>query len=446
MAKNQKEAENTTGQRQSRKEILRERKQEEQLRNVRIGVVIVGFLLAAVVLVALVNEYILSPRREVATVAGENITLQEWQDRVTFERAQRIITLEDQLEMLNDDVGMVQQFSGQAINELQSYEGLGEATLNRMAQDKLMIQALEERGVTISDEEIDRRIEEAYNYFGGEPPKQLPTPTQSADPTPSLTPIAVGDEADAAEEALPLEPPPTGEPVPTATPVSEESFQQEFGELIDRYKSFGVNEGVYRSLVASSVASEKLLDILAEEAELPEEDAHASAFILIYPSEEEAQEALSEIEATDFLTVWNTIKSTPPGEVTETVPATATEILWQTMDSVSGGVGPEVAEAIFNTPIDQASAVIEVAGPDGNPGYLVVMPSGREMRTLSENELRSRKVQILSQYLDDAMSTEVEIGEFWRSRVPTLPILNPKFLQPPTPTPQLPEDPGISTE
>ena len=121
MAKNQKEAENASGQRQSRKEILLERKQNEQLRNVRIGIAIVGFLLAAVVLVALVNEDILSPRREVATVAGENITFQEWQDRVTFERAQRIITLEDQLEMLNDDVLMVQQFSGQAINEHQSY-------------------------------------------------------------------------------------------------------------------------------------------------------------------------------------------------------------------------------------------------------------------------------------------------------------------------------------
>ena len=445
MANNKQIDEGTTAQRQSRKDILRARKQEEQLRNIRIGAVIVGVLLAAVILFALVNEYVLNPQREVATVSGDKITLSDWQERVKFERAQRIITLEDQLEIFNDDVGLIQQYSGQTINELQSYEGLGEATLNRMAQDALLFQALEDRGVTISEEEIDRRIEEAYNYYGGESPTPFPTPTDAPEPTPSVTPVGAGDGTDAAGQAP--EPQPTNEPVPTATPVSEESFQQEFGDLVDRYNSFGVDEAVYRSLVASSLAGERFLDILAEEQELPEEDVHASVFFLNFPAEEEAQQALSDIEEMDFLTVWNTINSQqPPAADAETIPATASEILWQTMDSVSGSLGPDVAAAIFNTPIDQPSAIIEVNGASDSSAYVIVMPSGRETRTLSDNELRGRKIQLLSAYLDNAMSTEVEIGEYWRSRVPTRPILNPKFLQPPTPTPALPEAPGTGTE
>ena len=442
---NNKQIEVTTAQRQSRKDILRARKQEEQLRNIRIGAVIVGVLLAAVILFALVNEYVLNPQREVATVGGDKIALRDWQERVEFERAQRIITLEDQLEMFNDDVGLIQQYAGQTINELQSHEVLGEATLNRMAQDALLFQALEDRGVTISDEEIDRRIEEAYNYYDGESPTPFPTPTDAPEPTPSVTPVGAGDGTDAAGQAP--EPQPTNEPVPTATPVSEESFQQEFGDLVDRYNNFGVDEAVYRSLVASSLAGERFLDILAEEQELPEEDVHASVFFLNFPAEEEAQQALSDIEEMDFLTVWNTINSQqPPAADAETIPATASEILWQTMDSVSGSLGPDVAAAVFNTPIDQLSAIIEVNGASGSPTYVIIMPSGRETRTLSENELRGRKIQLLSAYLDDAMSTEVEIGEYWRSRVPTRPILNPKFLQPPTPTPTLPEAPGTDTE
>ena len=111
MAKKKQEVEEPTGQRQSRKEVLLERKHAEQMRTIRIGAIIVGVLLAAVAVVALVNEYIISPQREVATVAGDTITLQDWTERVEFERAQRIITLEDQLEMLKKDVGMVQQFS-----------------------------------------------------------------------------------------------------------------------------------------------------------------------------------------------------------------------------------------------------------------------------------------------------------------------------------------------
>lgn len=410
----------------------------------RIAAAIVGGLLLIVVLVALVNEYILSPQREVASVAGESITLQEWQERVRFERAQRIVTLEDQLEMLNNDVGMVQQFSGQTINELQSYEGLAEATLNRMAQDRIILQALEERGIEITDEEIDRRIEEAYNFFGGESPTPFPTPTQAPDPTPSLTPVG----AEAAEQESTVEPPPTSEPFPTATPVSEESFQQEFGDLMDRYRAFGVDEEAYRTLVAGSIAGERLLDILAEEQGLAEEDIHASAFILNFPTDKEAEAALSNIEETGFLAVWNSIRSNPPEQEDEedAFPASATEILWQTRDAMAGSLSPEEVDAIFNTPVDEPSGILEITGSDGEPRYVIVMPSGREMRPLSSNELRGRKIQLLSEYIDEATSSDVEIGEFWRSRVPKRPILDPKFLQGPTPTPPLPEDPAAATE
>lgn len=445
MAKKNQEVAETADERQSRKEILRERKQQEQLRTIRIGAIIVGLLLGAVVLVALVNEFFISPQREVATVAGEKITLKDWQDRVRFERAQRIISLEDQLEMLNNDVGMIQQFSGQTINELQSHETLAEVVLNNMTQDKIIFQALDERGVEISDEEIDRRIEEAYNYFGGESPTPVPTPTEEPEPTPSVTPIGA-EENDAAEEVLAPEAQPTAPPVPTATPVSQESFQQEFGDLMSRYNGFGVNEAVYRSVVAGAIGAERLLDILAEEEDLPEEDMHASAFLLTFPSEEEAQQALSDIEDTDFLTVWNTIKSVPPEPADEnTVPAAALEILWQTRDAIEAGYGLEMAEAVFNTALEQPSAIFELPGPDGNPVYVMTMTSGLETRPLSENELRGRKIQLLTTYLDERTAEDTEIGEFWRSRVPKQPILNPLFLQPPTPTPELPALPEVET-
>jgi hypothetical protein len=435
MAKKNQETAETADQRQTRKEILMARKQREQLRTVRIAAAGVVALLLLVIVVAVVNEYILSPRREVANVNGEIITLQEWQDRVRFERAQRIATLEDQLEMVNNDVGLLQQFSGQTINELQDQEALGEATLNRLAQDRIMFQALAERGIEVTDEDIDQRIEQAYNYFGGESPTPVPTATEEPQPTPSVTPIG----AESVEEAS-VEPVPTSPPLPTATPVSLESFQEEFGDLVDRYQAMGVSEDVYRSVVAGSIAGERLLEALAEEANLPEEDLHASAFILDFPSQEEAENALAEIESSDFLTVWNTIRSATPEQSEDgTDPASATEILWQTRDALSGALSPEEVAAIFDTPVDQPSAIIEITDLNGNPRYLIVMPSGRETRPLSSTELRNRQVELLTQYLDERTSSDVEIGNYWRSRVPALPILDPMFLQPPTPTPPLPE-------
>lgn len=439
MADNKKNVEDSAGGRQSRKEILRARKQEEQLRSIRIVAIIVALILVGVILFALVNEFIVNPQREVATVDGEKITLQEWQDWVEFERAQRIISLDDQLEMLGNDVGMVQQFSGQTINELQSNEALGEATLNRLAQAKIVSQALAERGIAVDSAEVEKRIEEAFNYYGGDSLPPLPTPTQAPDPTPSVTPIGY-EGAEGAAEVVP-----TNEPAPTATPVSDEAFQEELSGLMGQYRDLGVNENVYRSLVASSVGSELLVDALAEEEDLPDEEIHASAFLLNFPSEKQAQQALDEVKATDFLTVWNTINSQPPTAGEDETPAGAFEFLWQTRDTITNNVSPEAAAAIFDAPVGETSAIIELTGADGSPTYVVVMPSGLETRPLSDAELRARKVALFSAYIEEAMTEDVEIGEYWRSRVPTMPILNPKYLQPPTPTPALPEAPESDT-
>ena len=117
-------------QRQSRKELLIARKRERQVRNLRIAGVVVLALIAIVIAVAVVNELFITPDRPVATVGDRTIALEEWQDRVTYERAQRIIFLENQLEAFGGDVGIVQQFGGSVINELLDPEGLGENVLN----------------------------------------------------------------------------------------------------------------------------------------------------------------------------------------------------------------------------------------------------------------------------------------------------------------------------
>ena len=174
-------------QRQSRKEILLARKREAQVRNLRIAGVVVLVLIAIVIAVALVNELLITPDRAVATVGDRNITLTEWQDRVVYERAQRIIFLENQLEAFGGDVGIVQQFGGSVINELLEPEGLGENVLNVMAEELVICDALAERGITITDEDVQNEINVNFGFYGeGVSPTALPEPTQTIAPTPSL--------------------------------------------------------------------------------------------------------------------------------------------------------------------------------------------------------------------------------------------------------------------
>ena len=131
-------------QRQSRKEILIARKHERQLRNVRIAVLAIFALIAVVIGVALVNELLITPGRAVATVSDTQISLREWEERVKFERAQRIIFLENQLEAFGGDVGIVQQFAGNIINELFEPETMGQNAINAMANEVIMCRALQE--------------------------------------------------------------------------------------------------------------------------------------------------------------------------------------------------------------------------------------------------------------------------------------------------------------
>src|SRR5690606_36763648 len=106
------------------------------------------------------------PRRPVATLKGAVIRLNEWQERVRFQRAQFILGLEDQLDAFQD-LTLVQQFSQQQIPLLQQPEFLGELMLEQMIDEEPVRQAAAERGLQVTDAEVDEQLAEQFGYFGG---------------------------------------------------------------------------------------------------------------------------------------------------------------------------------------------------------------------------------------------------------------------------------------
>lgn len=430
--------------RRSRKEILLERKQRRQTRQVRIAVGAVVGILVLLFLVAIVNEYILRPRQAVAEVNGNTVTLSNWQDRVRYQRAQFIIALEEQYANFQD-IGLIQQFNQQQISLLQQPEVLGELILEQMVNEELLRQAAAERDITVGDDEVDEFIAERFNYFGGESPTPFPTPTETIMPTPSLTPIPT----EVITEVVPTNTPfptvpagPTGTPAPTATPVSEAAFQEEYASLIDQYKSMGVSEETYREAIRAQLYREKVADALAEDEGLTTEAEQASLYVLSFTDETAANEALDQIEAEDFLTVWNEMRSLPADQ---RVDGSAREVLWQTQDQLSQQFGPDVANAAFELSLDTPSEVlVEVSEPPAatqDPAqeqqqlisYYIIQVSGREVRDLSASTVDNQKQQLVSDLIQQRRDeAAIETFPVWRSRVPTQPILDPIFLTPPT--------------
>lgn len=429
-------------QRQSRKEMLLARRQARQTRQIRLAVGGVIALLLVVLIVGIVNEVAIKPSLPVAEVNGVEITMRDWQDRVRFQRAQLITSIEDLADALGGEIGQVQQFAGQQIDLLMEGQTLGQLVLDQLVDEELIRQGAVERDISISDEALQKEIEENFGYYGGKSPTATPTSTQTPVPTPSLTPIptAVITEVLPTSTPFPTTTPfPTSTPGPTSTPISLASFEESYDETIDRFKDLNSDEAVFRSVILAQLYRERMQDAIALEEELPDEAEHVSFFYLTFESEEEAQETLQAIDSQDYLTVWNTIKSRP-FDAEDDSTAIASEVLWRTQDDVENIFDPDLAETAFTLPLNETSDVLVVPAEteEESDSYYIISVSGREIRPLSEAAIRSAKQETLASWLDGQRQGDLEVFERWRTNVPRQPVLDPKYLVQPTPVPATP--------
>ncbi|MEW5986585.1 MAG: SurA N-terminal domain-containing protein [Chloroflexota bacterium] len=436
-------------QRQSRKEVLLARRRHEQSRQIRLGIIGVSALIAVVILVAIVNEYLIRPRQAVAVVNGEEVSVRAWQERVRYQRAQIIISVEDLSETFGGDIGLVQQYMGQQLSWLVSDpQTLGQLVLDQMVDEVLIRQEAASRGITVSAEDVQTEIEHGFNFFDGGLPTPLPTATETVMPTPSLTPVPTA----VITEVLPTETPfptptigPTFTPQPTSTAVSLESFNEQYDTVQSRLRRLGVSEEVYRQVIEARLYREKLTEVLAAEGNLATEAEHASIFYISFGTEEAANESLAQIQASTFLTVWNTIRSTPvapvepaaEGEEAPPAPPVAAEAIWRTQEQLESIYGPDVAAAVFELELDTPSEVM-VYEPEGAAArYYVVQVSGREVRPLPEGTLDTKKEELVTSWLE-SRRVGAEVFDRWQTRVPRTPAIDPKYLIPPTAEPATP--------
>ncbi len=428
---------------QSRKyRVFRTRLQEQQRRVLFMfaGLVVVVLVL---LLLGMIWEYVLVPRKVVARVNGESIYVRDFQARVKFHRTLLIRRIGSYLIMYQQfqSAGLQMPLDPQIqawVQLLDDPEAMGEQVLDSMIQDVLIRQEMERRGITVTEEEIDKAIQEAFGYYPeGTPtpeptatpwatstlsptqialltPDVTPTPTEGPSPTPTLpvTPTATPE----AVPTLALEETPAG---PTPTPYTEQLFQENLKAFL---KDTGLSMADLRALFRDMLYREKFLKLLSEDVSKEEEQVWVRHILV--PEEEVAKDILERLQKGEswFLLAQQYSEDRSTAE--------------------QGGDLGWIARGDTVKPFEDVAFALEVGEISGivaTPyGWHILQVLGKEVRPLRDDQLQQRIQERFEVWLAEARAqADIEIyDDVWMKYVPDKPELPPQFrlvLSPPTP-------------
>jgi len=199
MAKSSKKQQ-TTDNKQTKKQIAFGRKQSRQNRVIYLCV---GALVAVIVLilaVGLITEGVAKPAQPVAKVSGDTVRTDDFQDLLTYLRYNQhmnILNLENSMqEMSSEEEGyeFLISFYEQQLAQLQSALALApQDALDELIEDALIQEEAEKLGITITDADVSQTINDDLRQAVAPPPQTFITDTEEV-PAPTPVPQEQLDE------------------------------------------------------------------------------------------------------------------------------------------------------------------------------------------------------------------------------------------------------------
>jgi len=385
----------------TKKQRTRAEREARMNRWIIAGTVAVGVLVLGILVYGYLAENVFKGRAPVATVNGVPITTADFQARV---RHYRIVLQEQrdyytaqrmQLDPTDPNASFLLEYLNGQIRQLDSMlseasaTALGKEVLDRMVQEELIRQEAARRGLAVSQEEIDRAIEEQFGY-------------DRDAAVAFLTPTVVPTAPVTTETAL------TATATPVPTPVPKEEFDRRYQEYVKTYlKPSGLSEAKFRAMVEASLLYDKLQQAMA--AEVPQTMEQVQIRYLSFPTQENAGKVAERLGKGEK---WEDIAAEIKAD--EKSAAYASEPEWVTQGFLKEQFGEEAAGTIWETPAPQYTAPL--AGTDSR--WYIVQVMGREVREL-ESWLRSYEEQRAFQEWLQAQMATVQYSEDWASKVPT---------------------------
>jgi peptidyl-prolyl cis-trans isomerase D len=428
----------------TKKHLARMEKERLQRRYLLIGVTVVAIAVVGLLVFGVLQGSVLQPRQPVAIVGGDRISTGNFQNRARFQRRQLVqqyLSLYQNYQQFAGDPNADAYFK-QNLNQISlelDPQTLGQSVLNTMIEDDLIRQEAARRGITVTDEEVNKFIEEQFGYFpeGAPPtitafPTTVPTSTLSATQlalipptnTPTITPTlnpgltgtpdqnaTANPTVNPGETAIstPSGPTPTSGPTATPTPYTKEQFQTDYTEVLTNLKDdIGVGENTLKEIIQSQLYRQKLQAALTED--LPRTQEQVWARHILVADEATAKEVKSKLDAgEDFATLaaeYSTDESNKDN---------GGDLGWFPM----GQMIPEFEKVAFALRIGQISDPVQTSF-----GWHIIQVLGHEERPLSAFEYEQLRQTKFNEWLQaERDKTKPEIFDYWRERVPTEPAI-----------------------
>jgi len=416
------------------------RLERERRQSMTISIVVIGMITFVVLMLAYgyLDINYLQLKKPVAVVNGEKISVEKWQERLQLQRVDLANSLQ-RYQFYQQNFGMdTSQQQQQITSSLQNPTILGQQVLDQMIDDILIRQEAKKRGIIVSADEVERSIQETYQFFpnGTSTPtitpttfeyptltsKQLtlypststPTPFMTSTPEATSTPDLSITPTATATQAPPT---PTSVPeaaTPTSTPYTLEGFKSEYGKTVDEFKSYGISEATLREAYELQLLRTKVMDAVT--ADLPHTEEQVWARHILVADEPTAKTVEGLLaQGMDFAKVAAEY-STDTGTKDK-----GGDLGW----FGKGKMVPEFEAAAFTQEIGTISDPIK-----SQFGYHIIQVLDRRELPLSASDYKQNQQTAFSDWLKKSRDdSKVTINDIWNQHIPPMPTPLAQYAQ-----------------
>ena len=420
----------------TKKHLARIERERRQIRYITIASIVVLLLVVGSIGYGILDQKVLTGLRPVAVVNGEKITVNDFRAQTKYYRS-TLINEANRMIQLGQMFGNVSGFSitdqlssiGREMDPFQA----GNTTLNQMIDNVVIRQEAEKKGITVTQQEVEERLQSEVGYFPDGTPTPTPTieniPTSTlsplqltmmpptATPTPILTETITStlESTPTATPQAEISPEPTqvitstATPSPTPTTFTSEAYQEVKATTFASYEeNFGVSEATLREVIAINLLREKMIQDIAGDIPCTQEQVWAEHILV--DTEDLAKDIYNRLKEGED---WNLMAATYSTDTSNK--NNGGDLGW----FARGQMVPEFEDVAFSLPVGQISEPVQTQF-----GWHIIRVLGHEDRPVSQSTCNQLKSDAFQKWLDQVKSdSTIETLDLWQEVVPLQPTL-----------------------